>query len=54
MSFPENGVHRTAGEGEAPKRERKAKAAKKERSKKEDDDAMKANVVGKFSKDEEE
>ena len=43
-----------AGEGEAPKRERKAKAAKKERSKKEDDDAMKANVVGKFSKDEEE
>ena len=43
-----------AGESEAPKRERKAKAAKKERIKKEDDDAMKANVVGKFAKDEEE
>ena len=41
-----------AGEGEAPKRERKAKAAvKKERTKKED--ALNANVAGKFAKDEE-
>ena len=41
-----------AGEGEAPKRERKAKAAvKKERTKKEDDEN--ANVAGKFAKDEE-
>ena len=39
---------------EAPKRERKAKAAvKKERTKKEDDDALNANVAGKFAKDEE-
>ena len=38
----------------APKRERKAKAAvKKERTKKEDDDALNANVAGKFAKDEE-
>ena len=43
-----------AGEGEAPKRERKAKAAvKKERTKKEDDEALNANVAGKFAKDEE-
>ena len=39
---------------EAPKRERKAKAAvKKDRTKKEDDDALNANVAGKFAKDEE-
>ena len=39
---------------EAPKRESKAKAAvKKERTKKEDDDALNANVAGKFAKDEE-
>ena len=44
----------TAGEGEAPKRERKAKAAvKKERTKKEDDEALNANVADKFAKDEE-
>ena len=43
-----------AGEGEAPKRERKAKAAvKKERTKKEDDQALNANVADKFAKDEE-
>ena len=43
-----------AGEGEAPKRERKAKAAvKKERTKKEDDEAPNANVADKFAKDEE-
>ena len=43
-----------AGEGEAPKRERKAKAAvKKERIKKEDDEALNANVADKFVKDEE-
>ena len=43
-----------AGEGEAPKRERKAKAAvKKERTKKEDDEALNANVAEKFAKDEE-
>ena len=43
-----------AGEGEAPKRERKAKAAvKKERIKKEDDEALNANVADKFAKDEE-
>ncbi|MGM9760388.1 MAG: 30S ribosomal protein S2 [Parabacteroides sp.] len=40
-----------AGEGEAPKRERKAKAAK--RTKKEDDDALNANVADKFAKEEE-
>ena len=41
-----------AGEGEAaPRRERKAKAVK--RNKKEDDDALNANVAGKFAKDEE-
>ena len=52
-----------AGEGEAPKRERKAKApkrerkakaaVKKERTKKEDDEALNANVADKFAKDEE-
>jgi len=43
-----------AGEGEAPKRERKAKAAvKKKRTKKEDDEALNANVADKFAKDEE-
>ena len=43
-----------AGEGEAPKRERKAKAAvKKERTKKEDDEALNANVADKFVTDEE-
>ena len=43
-----------AGEVEAPKRERKAKAAvKKERTKKEDDEALNANVADKFVKDEE-
>ena len=40
-----------AGEGEAPKRERKAKAAK--RNKKEDDEALNANVADKFAKEEE-
>lgn len=45
-----------AGEGEAPKRgERRAKAAvKKERTKKEDDEALNAKVVDKFTKDIEE
>ena len=43
-----------AGEGEAPKRERKVKAAvKKERTKKEDDEALNSNVADKFAKDEE-
>ena len=43
-----------AGEVEAPKRERKAKAAvKKERTKKEDDEALNANVADKVAKDEE-
>ena len=43
-----------AGEGEAPKRERRAKTVvKKERTKKEDGDALNANVAGKFAKDEE-
>ena len=43
-----------AGEGEAPKRERKVKATvKKERIKKEDDEALNANVADKFAKDEE-
>ena len=41
-----------AGEGEAPKRERKAKAAvKKERTKKEDEDALNAKVADKYAKD---
>ena len=40
--------------GEAQKKERKAKApVKKERTKKEDDEALNANVAGKFAKDEE-
>ena len=44
-----------AGEGDAPKRERKAKAAvKKERTKKEDDDALNANIADKYAKDVEE
>ncbi|OUO54540.1 30S ribosomal protein S2 [Parabacteroides sp. An277] len=44
-----------AGEGEnAPKRERRAKAAKKDqRAKKEDSDAMNANISAKYAKDEE-
>ena len=42
-----------AGEGEAPKRERKAKAGVK-RTKKEDEEALNARVVGKFVKDIEE
>jgi small subunit ribosomal protein S2 len=40
-------------EENAPRRERKSKAAKKERVKKEDKDAMNAAVVSKFAKDEE-
>ena len=44
-----------AGEGEGPKRERKAKAAvKKERTKKEDEDALNAKVADKYAKDIEE
>lgn len=40
--------------GEAtPKKDRKAKAAKKERTKKEDDEALNANIAGKFAKEEE-
>lgn len=40
--------------GEAQKKDRKAKApVKKERTKKEDDEALNANVAGKFAKDEE-
>lgn len=43
-----------AGEGEAPKRERKAKSSvKKERTKKEDDEALNANIAGKYAKEEE-
>ena len=42
-----------AGEGEAPKRERKAKAGVK-RTRKEDEEALNARVVGKFVKDIEE
>ena len=38
----------------APKREKKAKAAKKERVHKEDEAALNANVISKFVKDEEE
>ncbi len=45
---------KAAGEEDAPKRERKPKAAKKERTKKEEDDALNANVADKFSKDSEE
>ena len=44
-----------AGEGEGAKRERKAKAAvKKERTKKEDEDALNAKVADKYAKDIEE
>ena len=44
-----------AGEGEAAKRERKAKAAvKKERTKKEDEEALNAKVADKYAKDIEE
>ena len=44
-----------AGEGDAPKRDRKAKAAvKKERTKKEDEDALNAKVIDKYAKDIEE
>ena len=44
-----------AGEVEAPKRERKAKAAvKKERTKKEDEEALNAKVADKYAKDIEE
>ena len=44
-----------AGEGEAPKRERKGKATvKKERTKKEDEDALNAKVADKYAKDIEE
>ncbi|MEG1544636.1 MAG: 30S ribosomal protein S2 [Tannerellaceae bacterium] len=43
------------GEEEAPKRERKAKATvKKERTKKEDDEALNAKVIDKFAKEIEE
>lgn len=43
-----------SAEEAAPKRERKPKAAvKKERTKKEDDDALNANIAGKFAKEEE-
>ncbi len=42
------------GEEEAPKRERKSKPAKKERTKKEDDDAMNAKVADKFKTNDEE
>lgn len=41
-------------EGVAPRRERKSKAAKRERVKPEDKEAMNAAVVSKFAKDEEE
>ena len=43
-----------AVEGEAPKKERKTRAVKKERTKKEDDEALNANVAEKFMKDVEE
>ena len=43
-----------AAEGEAPKKERKTRAVKKERTKKEDDEALNANVADKFMKDVEE
>ena len=42
-----------AGEGEAPKRDKAKAAVKKERTKKEDDEALNANVADKFAKDEE-
>lgn len=40
-------------ESAAPRRERKAKTVKKERVQKEDEDALNANVVSKYAKDEE-
>ena len=45
-----------ASENETPKRERRAKAAKKERTKKEDGnaDALNANIADKYAKEEEE
>ena len=43
-----------AAEGEAPKKERKTRAVKKERTKKEDDEALNANVAEKFMRDVEE
>ena len=43
-----------AAEGEAPKKERKTRAVEKERTKKEDDEALNANVAEKFMKDVEE
>ena len=43
-----------AAEGEAPKKERKTRAVKKERTQKEDDEALNANVAEKFMKDVEE
>ena len=43
-----------AAEGEAPKKEGKTRAVKKERTKKEDDEALNANVAEKFMKDVEE
>ena len=43
-----------AAEGEAPKKEMKTRVAKKERTKKEDDEALNANVAEKFLKDTEE
>ena len=44
-----------ASENETPKRERRAKAAKKERTKKEDGnaDALNANIADKYAKEEE-
>ena len=47
-------VDAEAAEGEAPKKERKTRAVKKERTKKEDDEALNANVAEKFMKDVEE
>ncbi|MCC8170370.1 MAG: 30S ribosomal protein S2 [Parabacteroides sp.] len=48
-------VDTEAAEGEAPKKERKAKSGiRKERTKKEDEDALNAKVADKFIKDEEE
>lgn len=43
-----------AAEGEAPKKEKKTRVAKKEKTKKEDDEALNANVAEKFLKDTEE
>lgn len=42
------------GEEEAPRRQRKSRAAKKERIKKEDGEAINAAVAGKFTKDDDE